>query len=71
MTKNFKKTEYGPGLYGLPESPQQFQARITEINRLELLLKLHALTADERERLQRQVNLLKGANDNKRNLNKD
>ncbi len=55
----------GSGLYGLPETPQQFQARIMEINRLELLLKLQALTDDERDSLQRQVDLLKGANDNR------
>jgi hypothetical protein len=36
-----------------------------EINRLELLLKLQALTNDERESLEQQVERLKGANDNR------
>jgi hypothetical protein len=71
MKNNVRTSQLGSGLYGLPESPQQFQARIMEINRLELLLKLQALTDDEREGLQRQIDMLKGLNDNKRMFDKE
>jgi len=51
------------GLYGLDETPAQFQARIVEINRLEILLKTQNLPATMRERVQAQLRLLTEINE--------
>mgnify|MGYP000853993795 CR=1 FL=1 len=47
MTSNRNSHRTSGGIYGLSETPQQFFARIAEINRLEIMLKMQTLSPEE------------------------